>query len=125
MSNLKKILLGVMLLAGMNVSLNADEAGVRMKAPTAHSPTVRPVRPIRPKRPILRPSLYGIHYHTYVTRTASNCAQFSAIIREKDKKIEALLKENERLRGEEQLRLQKDLKEEYDKEMQKFENRGE
>ena len=126
MSNLKKILLGVMLAAGMNVSLNADEVGVRMKAPTAERPIVRPIRPIRPKRlirPILRPSLYGIHYHTYVTRTESNCAQYITIIKEKDKKIEALLKENERLRGKERVRLQKDLKEEYDKEMQKFENR--
>ena len=127
MSNLKNIPLGVMLLAGMSVSLSAEEVGVKMKAPTAQKPIVSPIRPTRPKRPrrpLLRPSLYGIHYHTYVSRAASNCAQYITIIKEKERKIEALLKENERLRGKEEVRLQKDLKEEYDKEMQKFENRG-
>lgn len=122
---MKKILLGTMLSALIVVGLYAD---VSMESSEiSEHPIIRP--PIDSKRiirhrPIVRPTLlYGKHYHTYVTTTKCNYDEYIKTIKEKDKKIEALLKENERLKTEAQIHLQKRLKEEYDKEMQKFEDR--
>jgi hypothetical protein len=122
---MKKLLLGTMLLSLTVVGLYAD---VSMKSPEIpEDPIVRPPidqeRPIIP-RPIVIPTLlYGEHYHTYVTTTECDCDEYIKVIKEKDKKIEAMLKENERLKAEAQIHIQKRLKEEYDKEMQKFEDR--
>lgn len=124
-SRIKKILLGLMLISGVHLSLNAD---VSMNSPeTPEHPIVKPpIDPIRPirRKAIVRPTLlYGKHYHTYVTTTESNCNQYIRIIRGKDERIEALIKENARLKEAVQTDLQKRLKIEYDKEMQKFEER--
>lgn len=120
-SKIKKILLGLMLISGMLLSLNAD---VSMNSPdTTKHPIVKPY--IDQKRALRRKPtlLYGRHYHTYVTTTESNCNQYIRIIRGKDERIEALLKENARLKEAVQTDLQKRLKKEYDKEMQRFEER--
>jgi len=114
-----KTVLVLMFLAGMNLNLNAD---VTMQ----HSdviPDIDHERPTRPK-PIIRPALmYGVHYHTYVNQTASNCDDYIEMLKEKDEKITALLEENARLKEEAQTGLQKHLKEEYEKELKKFEER--
>jgi len=125
---MKKIFSVAILLAGINVSLNAYDAGIELIPSLEPRPIVKPPieterPPIRPK-PIVRPAiLYGKHYHTYVNTTESNCDEYIEIIKEKDAKIEALLKENTRLKEEAQTNLQERLKKEYDKEMQKFEER--
>lgn len=124
---MKKILLGLIVITGIHLNLNAD---VSMHSPVIPEhpivrPPIDPERPTRPK-PIIRPALmYGVHYHTYVDTTECDCAEYIEAIKEKDEKIEALIKENERLKVEAHTRLQKRLKEAYDKEIQKFENRGE
>lgn len=120
-SKIKKILQGLMLISVMLLSLNAD---VSMNSPdTTKHPIVKPhidqKKTLR-RKPIL---LYGRHYHTYVTTTESNCNQYIRIIRGKDERIEALIKENARLKEAVQTDLQKRLKKEYDKEMQRFEER--
>ncbi len=119
----KKIVLALMLLAGMHLNLNADVTMELSEIP--EHPIVRPpIDPERPK-PIIRPALmYGVHYHTYVTETDSNCDDYIEMIKDKDEKIAALLEENARLKEEAQTGLQKRLKEEYDKELKKFEERG-
>ncbi|MCW8822286.1 MAG: hypothetical protein OQK45_08655 [Sulfurovum sp.] len=122
---MKKILLGTMLSA---LTVNGLYANVSMKSPEIQEhPIIKhhmdQERPLK-SRPIVRPTLlYGKHYHTYVTTTECNYDKYIKILKEKDKKIEALLKENERLKAESQRHIQKRLKEEYDKEMQKFEDR--
>ena len=122
-----RILLGLMLLAGMNLSLNADATMHYSDEIPEHPivrPPIEPERPTRPK-PIIRPALmYGVHYHNYYdTVTDSNCDEYIEMLKEKDEKIAALLEENARLKEEAQTGLQKRLKEEYDKELKKFDNR--
>ncbi len=121
---MKKILFGIIFVAGLNVNLNAEDKLISsMEKKTIQSePATSRKKPIRP---IVRPNnLYGVHHHTYYeTIVDSNCDQYIKIIKEKDAKIEALLKENARLKDQAQANLQKRLKKEYDKEMQKFENR--
>ena len=122
-----KAVVGLIILAGMTVSLYAD-VSMRHSRPIPELPIVRPPidpeRPIRPK-PIIRPALlYGVHYHNYYDAvTDSNCDELIELLKEKDKKITVLLEENARLKEEAQTGLQKRLKEEYDKELKKFEDR--
>jgi len=125
---MKKILLIAILLAGINVSLNAYDSGIKLIPSLDQRPIVKPPieteRPIRPK-PIVRPAiLYGKHYHTYVNTIESNCDEYIEIIKEQDEKIEALLKENAQLKEAAQTKLQERLKKEYDREMQKFYDRS-
>ncbi len=122
----KKTVLALMLLVGMHLSLNADvtmhHSDLIPEQPIVRPP-IDPERPIRPK-PIIRPALmYGVHYHTYVTEEDSDCDDYIEMLKEKDEKIAALLEENARLKEEAQTGLQKRLKEEYDKELKKFEDR--
>lgn len=121
-----KILLGLTVMATMHLSLYADVSMHSSEIP--EHPIVRPPldpdRPLRPN-PIVRPALlYGEHYHTYVSKTECDCTEYIEIIKEKDAEIEALLNENARLKEEAQEDLQKRLKEEYDKELKKFEERA-
>ena len=110
--------------AGLNLNLNAEDKLIPYieKKTIQSEPTTFRKKPIRP---IVRPNnLYGVHHHTYYeTIVDANCDEYIKIIKEKDAKIEALLQENARLKDQEQENLQKRLKKEYDKEMQKFENR--
>ena len=125
---MKNILFGIVLLAGINVSLHAYDAGIKLIPSLEKKPIVKR-QPIaaekKPIRPIVRPNnLYGVHHHTYYeTIIESDCEKYIEIIKEKDTKIEALLKENARLKEAAQTNLQERLKKEYDKEMQKFEER--
>lgn len=113
------------MIAGVHLSLYAD---VSMHSPVIPEhpivrPPIDPERPERPK-PIIRPALFqGVHYHTYVDVTDSNCDEFVEMLKEKDEKIAALLEENARLKEEAKAGLQKRLKEEYDQELKKFEDR--
>ena len=122
-----KIVLVMMILAGTHLNLNADVT-MRHSDLIPEQPIVRPPiypeRPIRPK-PIIRPALmYGRHYHNYYeTVTDANCNEYIEMLKEKDEKIAALLEENARLKETAQTGLQKRLKEEYDKELKKFEER--
>ena len=121
---MKKIVLATILLGVANVSLNAEGVATSVTLPPI---AVQPIAPEKkPIRPIVRPNtLYGVHHHTYYeTVVESDCDQYIEIIKEKDKKIEALLKENTRLKEAAQTNLQERLKKEYDKEMQKFEERS-
>ena len=123
----KKIILTLVFLGGMNLTLNADvtmhHSDLIPEQPIVRPP-IDPERPIRPK-PIIRPALlYGRHYHNYYdTVTDSNCDDYIEMLKEKDEKIAALLEENARLKEEAHTGLQKRLKEEYDKELKKFDNR--
>lgn len=103
-------------------------AEVRMQASLPEDPIIdkpeRPIYPQRPIRPVVPVPIYGVNYNTYVTTTESNCAEYIEIIKEKDEKIEALLKENARLKEEAQTDLQERLKGDYDKQLEKFEERG-
>ena len=123
----KKIILTLVFLGGMNLTLNADvtmhHSDLIPEQPIVRPP-IDPERPIRPK-PIIRPALlYGRHYHNYYdTVTDSNCDDYIEMLKEKDEKIAALLEENARLKEEAQTGLQKRLKEEYNKELKKFDNR--
>lgn len=123
----KKITLVLMFLAGMHLNLHAEftmhRSDVIPEQPIVRPP-IDPERPIRPK-PIIRPALmYGVHYHNYYdTVTDSNCDDYIEMLKEKDEKIAALLEENARLKEEAQTGLQKRLKEEYDNELKKFEDR--
>jgi hypothetical protein len=116
-----------MFLAGMHSSLYADvtmhHSDLIPEQPIVRPP-IDPDRPIRPK-PIIRPALlYGVHYHNYYdTVTDSDCDDYIEMLKEKDEKIAALLEENARLKEEAQTGLQKRLKEEYDKELKKFDDR--
>ena len=122
-----KIVLVMMILAGTHLNLNADvtmhHSDLIPEQPIVRPP-IYPERPIRPK-PIIRPALmYGRHYHNYYeTVTDTNCNEYIEMLKEKDKKIAALLEENARLKETAQTGLQKRLKEEYDKELKKFDNR--
>lgn len=99
---------------------STTQAEILQKKPT--QPIVKPIRPIRPIRPANKYLLLNQDNH-YYTNVVSNCDEYLEIIDQKDKEIEALKKEIESLRNKEQRKMQKSLKEAYDKEIQKFENR--
>lgn len=59
----------------------------------------------------------------YYTTVISNCEKYIEIIEKRDQEIAALKEELYRLRSVEQAELRKELKKEYELEMQKFEER--
>lgn len=78
-------------------------------------PIVRPKKkPDRPFRPV--PTYF---YSSVIT----NCDQYLQIIEKRDAEIKALKEELYRLRSIEQAQLRKELKEEYEREMKKFNER--
>lgn len=83
-------------------------------------------RPIRPTRPVVVPPIiqYGEQYNTTVYSTPeSTCTQYINTIKEKDAQIEILKKEIAGLRDGEQKKLQKSLKEEYERQLKEFDER--
>ena len=60
----------------------------------------------------------------YYTTVISNCEKYIEIIEKRDQEIAALKEELYRLRSVEQAELRKELKKEYELEMQKFDERG-
>jgi len=95
-----------------------EEATILPIEPT--DPIVRPPKPIIPKEKYLL--MHQDNYYT--TNIVSNCDQYIKLIEEKDREIAALKKEVESLRKKEQMKLQKSLKKAYEKEIEKFDNRG-
>lgn len=133
---MKNILLTVMLLTGISASLSAEGVSASSE-PTrpairpAIKPAIKPItRPairatMRPaRRPTRRPRRRPIIQYHYITTIQTNCNKYIDIIKAKDKEIEALSKEIDNLREEKYEGMQQRLKEEHDKEMRKFEERG-
>lgn len=122
---MKNILLGCILLMThtfADVSVNTiDEAKILPIEPT-NPIVIPPIKRVKPIRPATKYLLMNQDNH-YYTNVVSNCDKYLEIIDQKDKEIEVLKKEIESLRNKEQSKMQKSLKEAYDKEMQKFENR--
>ena len=84
--------------------------------PRPEHPIVKP--PEKPEKPYKR-----IHRHYYYTNIISECDKYIEIIEKRDQEIKALKEELNRLRSVEQSQLRKELKDEYKREMKKFENR--
>lgn len=83
-------------------------------------------RPVRPTRPVVVPPViqYGEHYNTTVyTTPESTCTEYINTIKEKDAQIEVLKKEIAALKDGEQKKLQKSLKEEYERQLKEFDER--
>lgn len=95
----------------MGQTENADK-----KPPRPEHPITKP--PHKPDRPIK-----GVHRHYYYTNIISECDKYIEIIEKRDEEIKALKEELYRLRSVEQAQLRKELKDEYKREMKKFENR--
>ena len=72
------------------------------------------------KKPRKRPVIY---HHYYTTTIERNCDSYINIINKKNKEIEALSKEIKHLRENKYEIMRQQLKEEYDKELKKFEER--
>ena len=72
------------------------------------------------KKPRKRPMIY---HHYYTTTIEKNCGRYITIINEKNKKIEALSKEIEHLKENKYEIMRQQLKEEYNKELKKFEEK--
>ena len=119
---MKKIHLSLLASALIVIHLQADVSMQASQTPQRHDSHDHR---LEKARPIVRPIVqYGEHYHTtYVTSNESDCSQYLGLIKEKDTKIEKLLNENAKLKKEAQENLQKRLKEEYDTELKKFEQR--
>jgi len=64
-----------------------------------------------------------IYHHYYTTTIEKNCGRYITIINEKNKKIEALSKEIEHLRENKYEIMRQQFKEEYNKELKKFEEK--
>ena len=119
---MKNILLSFTLLithAFAEVSASATTPEDRVKAKSTHSVAKRKKRSIRPAYKYF---LLNQDHH-YYRNSVFNCNKYLKIIEQKDKKIEALKKEIDRLRGPEQSELRKKLKEEHDLKMKKFDER--
>ncbi|GIU01196.1 hypothetical protein TSL6_17020 [Sulfurovum sp. TSL6] len=72
------------------------------------------------KKPRKRPMIY---HHYYTTTIEKNCDRYINIINEKNKEIEALSTEIKHLRENKYEIMRQQLKEEYNKELKKFEEK--
>lgn len=123
---MKKLLLTILILCtGTHTSLCAEETDpdlqptIRAEMSTTKKITRKPIKKLR-KKPRKRPVIY----HHYYTRTIErNCDSYINIINEKNKEIEALTKEIKNLRENKYEIMRQQLKEAYDKELKKFEER--
>lgn len=96
-------------------------------APTPPSVIVPP----KPTHPIVKPPVKPIDNrpvlvredYLYCDNMASCCAEYIKTIEQKDKEIDKLKKELERLKGKEFGKFQKNLQTEYEQELQKFDER--
>ena len=115
----------IILFAATHTSYSAEEIdpGSRPKIVPdlikAKKITRKPINKLR-KKPRIRPIIY---HHYYTTTIEKNCDRYINIINEKNREIEALTKEINNLRENKYEIMRKQLKEEYDKEMKKFEER--
>jgi len=106
----KKILFSALLLLGLNVSVHAADLRAKAQAVKSHVESR--------KNDYVYDDAYG-----YAVPAGTNCQKYIDIIKTKDAEIKALSEELASLRGEQQLQLQKYLKKEHDKEMQKFDEK--
>ena len=72
------------------------------------------------REPRKRPMIY---HHYYTTTIVEDCDRYINIINEKNKEIEALRREIKNLKEKKYELMQQQLKEEYEREMKKFEER--
>lgn len=93
---------------------------IRPEISTTTKITRKPIKKLR-KKPRKRPIIY---HHYYTTTIEKNCDRYINIINEKNKEIEALSKEINNLKERKYEIMRQQLKEEYDKEMKRFEERG-
>ncbi len=119
---MKYILLGCILLITQNfaeVSARATPPEDKVKKDSSHFISKRRKKAVRPayKYYLLN------HDHHYYTNVVSDCDRYLRIIEEKDRDIEVLKNEINRLRGRSQESLQQKLKEEYELKMKKFDER--
>ncbi len=116
---MRNILLGSILIITMSFS----DVTMKAKKPEISPPIHKPIKPNRPIVPVvINPGIvYQDNY--YNTTIADNCSKYIDIINQQDEEIESLRKEVERLRGEADKRLQKNLKEQHDKEIAEFDNK--
>ncbi len=99
---MKKILLSILLLLGLNVSMYAEEAKADKSG----------------QKDYVYVDAYG-----YAVPQDSYCKKYIDIIKSKDKQIKSLSEELAAVRSEQQMQLQKHLKKTHDKEMQKFDKK--
>lgn len=107
---MKKILLSVLLLLGLNVSVHAEDIRVKAQA-------------VKAKEESRQNDYVYVAEYGYAVPQASYCKKYIDIIKAKDEQIKALSEEVALLRSEQQLQLQKYLKKTHDKEMQKFDKK--
>ncbi|UPT77543.1 hypothetical protein MN086_10910 [Sulfurovum sp. XGS-02] len=123
---MKKLLLSIMILfTATHTSFSAEETDrdlyptIRAEMSTTKKITRKPIRKPR-KKPRKRPF---IHHHYYTTTIVRNCDSYISIINEKNREIEALTKEIKNLRANKYEMMRQQLKESYEKELKKFEER--
>jgi len=117
-----RILLSMLLLSVIVFSAEGIMAESRPAIPITKPtlPITKPVRPI--VRPIVNTGLvYQDNYYTI--NTTNSCERYIEMLNQKDLEIAALKKELESLKSKEQRIQQKKLKNEYERELEKFDNR--
>lgn len=118
---MRKIIVSLWVVPVIVLSVEAISAGSTPSRPvTKPSPPL--VKPVRPIRPIVNTGpVYQDNYYT--TNVETSCEKYVGMLAQKDQEIVALKQEIERLKKQEQSKLQQRLKEDYDKELKKFDNR--
>lgn len=101
---MKKILVLIMLMMGMNVILHAEVMTANAQVDNRND--------------YVYDNTYG-----YAVPVGDYCKKYIDIIKAKDAQIKILSEEVASLRAEQQLQLQKYLKKKHDKEMQKFDQK--
>lgn len=123
---MKNILLTIIILftgtsAGLSTEVTSTELKpkIRPEISTTKKITRKPIKKPR-KEPRKKPIIY---HHYYTTTIEQNCDRYIDIINQKNKEIEALSREINNLKENKYEIMRQQLKEEYDKEMKKFEER--
>lgn len=122
---MKKLLLSIIILfTATHTSYSAEETDpdyptIRAEMSTTKRITRNPIKKPR-KKPRKRPF---IHHHYYTWTIEKNCDSYINIINEKNREIEALTQEIKNLRANKYETMRQKLKENYEKELRKFEER--
>lgn len=123
---MKKLLLSIIILfTATHTSFSAEETDpdlyptIRAEMSSTKKITRKPIKKPK-KKPRKRPIIY---HHYYTTTIEKNCDSYINIINAKNKEIEALTKEIKNLRANKYESMRQQFKEEYEKELKKFEER--
>ncbi len=123
---MKKLLFSIIILfTATQTSYSAEETDpdlyptIRAEMSTTKKITRDTIKKPR-KKPRKRPIIYR-HYYTWTIE--KNCDSYIHIINEKNREIEALTKEIKNLRANKYETMRQQLKEEYEKELKKFDER--